>query len=128
MVRFLALAILLLLAGPARADLYGFMTTHCASLDEKRDGVRCTTTSTEGYGPTLRILITAHPLSAKAQRDRTNYVIDTALNAFHGRGGRHSVWRRTNTDGSLIERHCTRPRGGRTERCADWYPATPAKW
>jgi hypothetical protein len=126
----LALALLLAscLAAPAGAGTEEYMNAYCAAIDEKRDGIRCDVTYIDGIGQTLRIRITAPDPAPQAQRNRTMLAIGAVFQTFHGRGGRHTIMRRHDPKGVLLERHCTRPVGRPTEHCADWYPvAAPGK-
>lgn len=117
------LALICVSSAPALAGRFDMTAYECEQMTPARDGVRCAVKYIDGMGSTLLIRIHTRATAPEDQRKRTMYNVGRTIHNFLASGGTWIMMRTTRKDGQVIERVCSRIRGGDSESCRDWHPA-----
>lgn len=118
----IAAACLVGISLPANAGRFNVTEYECSQMNVQRDGIKCAVRYLDGMGDTLMIRIHGKPDEPKEKLARRKYMISVTIQNFLASGGTWIMMRTNRKDGQLMERVCSRRKGGTRESCHEWYP------
>lgn len=104
------------------AAFAGSTASLCTQMSAERDGIRCRVSDIDGLGSTLLIKIHARKGDDEARVSRAKAATRQAIDTFIAEGGVFIKMRTVRSDGTEVERTCSKVTGRKSEHCGEWAP------